>query len=284
MDDQDRDAMPRIVGIVNLSEDSFSDGGRYGDPDRAARHARDLLADGAHWIELGAASSHPDAADIAPSQEIEALEQVLVRLEDVIERVGVDTWKPDVQRYCIDRDVAFINDISGFEETQLHSRLAQAGCNLVVMHSVQRGKATRSGAAANTQTMDERACAYLHGRVGVLSEAGIDKERLIVDPGMGFFLGPVPEDSFDVLAGTASLKRTLGLPVLISVSRKSFLGAVTGRDVDARAAATLAAELAAARSGANYLRTHDVAALSDGLRVQAALAEAQMRRRGGAAT
>lgn len=266
MDSDQHTAKPRIVGIVNISRDSFSDGGDYSDPDRAAQHARELVAAGADWIELGAASSHPDAADIGAADEIVALRAALERLTDLRDRIGIDTWKPEVQRFGLAENLRFINDISGFEDESIYNDLAQAPCSLVVMHSVQRGKATR--AAAGAASMVDRACTYLTQRARALADAGIDRGRLVVDPGMGFFLGQRAESSFEVLKAIEWLRATIDLPVLVSVSRKSFLGSLTGREVADRGAATLAAELYATRRGVDYIRTHDVAALVDGLAVE----------------
>jgi dihydropteroate synthase type 2 len=260
---------PHIVAILNLSEDSFSDGGRYRDPVSAADGVQEMLAAGAHWIELGAASSHPDAAAVSASDEIAALEPVLDKAGESIDRVGVDTWKPEVQRFCLERGVAFINDIAGFRDESLHEELAAARCALVVMHSIQQGKATR--VASETTSIVAQIIDCLSARVDALAGAGVERERIIVDPGMGFFLGATPQPSLEVLAAISRLKEELALPVLLSVSRKSFLGAVTGRDVANRGAATLVAELYAAAKGADYIRTHDVRALVDGLAILDAL-------------
>jgi dihydropteroate synthase type 2 len=263
--------MTRIVGIVNLTEDSFSDGGRYLDPEPALVHARALRADGADVVELGPASSRPEAVAVPADEEQRRLEPVLDAL--IAERipVGVDTWQPGTQRWAIRRGAQMINDIRGFPDPALHPVLAGADCTLVVMHSLTGGaRATRE--RADPATIVERAASFLARRVATLEAAGVSRERLVVDPGMGLFLGSDPEASVAVLRAVSELHRRLALPVLISSSRKSFLADLSGRrELGGRAAATLAAELFAARAGAAWIRTHEVAALRDALRVTAAL-------------
>lgn len=265
-------AAPLLLGIVNLTEDSFSDGGRYLDPAAAVAHARRLVADGADVIDLGAAASNIDAVVVDPASEIARLDPVIEALTSDGTPISVDTFSPAVQRYAIARGVAYLNDIHGFADPAIYPELAHARCRLVVMHAVQdRGRAQQLGLDA--ETVWHRIRSFFAERIACLEAAGIGRDRLILDPGMGFFLSSRPEASLRALAGIARLKTEFGLPVLISVSRKSFLGAVTGRtDVTQRGAATLAAELHAAAAGADFIRTHDAGALRDGLRVVAAIA------------
>jgi len=260
---------PQIVGVVNVTPDSFSDGGTYLDPDRAAAHARQLARDGADWIELGAASSHPEAQPVAPDEEIRRLSGVLGRLRPEGLPVGVDSAQTRTQRYALAEKVGLLNDVAGFADPAFYPELADADCLLVVMH-----RATGSDRADGDPL--DRVLRFLEDRVGALERAGVAPGRIVVDPGMGLFLDPAPEASIEVLQGLDRLRRGLGLPVLVGVSRKSFLGALTGRPIAERGPATLAAELYAAAHGADYIRTHDVRALRDALRVQRAL-------RGGAA-
>ena len=264
---------PRLVAIVNLSPDSFSDGGRYADPSSAERHAREMLGLGVDWVELGAASSHPDAAAVSDTEEIARLDAVLDRLDDVLTQVAVDTWKPAVQRHCLARRVGALNDVNGFSDPAIHAELARATCRLVVMHRVGPGeRATRAAASAVGPGVGA-IVAFLRERTEKLHAAGVARDRLWVDPGMGLFLSDQPAASLSVLRGIGELKAALRLPVLISVSRKSFLGAVTGRSVHDRGAATLAAELYAVEQGADAVRTHDARALLDALAVRRSLCE-----------
>jgi dihydropteroate synthase type 2 len=262
---------PTILGVVNVTEDSFSDGGRFLDTAAALAHARTLMAAGAHIIDVGAAASNVDAKPVAAAEEIRRLDPLLAALAADGTPVSVDSFVPEVQRFAIARGAAFLNDIQGFPDPSYYPALAAARCRLVVMHAVQgRGRAQRLELTAD-QVWD-RVNAFFASRVRALEDAGISRGRLILDPGMGFFLSSRPEASLRVLAGLDRLKQAFGLPVLVSMSRKSFLRAVTGRAGAAElGAATLAAELFAAEQGADYIRTHDPAALADGLKVIAAL-------------
>jgi dihydropteroate synthase len=257
---------PQIVGIVNITEDSFSDGGRYLAAEDAVAHACELRSAGADIVELGPAASHPDSMRVSADQERLRLAPVIEHLTARQIPVSVDSYLPETQRYAIACGAAYLNDIQGFPETQSYAALADADCGLVVMHSVQRtGPATKvaTDPAAIWTGIDR----FFTERLAALRDAGIARDRLIIDPGLGYFLGSNPEPSLLVLAGIRRLKERFGLPVLVSPSRKSFLRTITGRDVPEIGPASLAAELYAAWQGVDYIRTHDVAALHDALTV-----------------
>ncbi len=262
---------PCLFGIVNITEDSFSDGGRYLDPSDAIAHARALVAAGAQVIELGAAASNVDAQPVSAAEEIRRLDPVIAALAAEGTPISVDSFLLEVQRFAIESGAAVLNDIQGFPDPFFYSELAAASCRLVVMHAVHgRGRAQRVELAAD-QVWD-RIHHFFVKRLAALERGGIARERLILDPGMGFFLSNRPEASLRVLTGLDRLKRDFGLPVLVSVSRKSFLRAITGRaSALEMGAATLAAEIYAAEMGADYIRTHDPGALADALKVLAAL-------------
>jgi dihydropteroate synthase type 2 len=266
---------PLIVGIVNITADSFSDGGRFITPEAAIAQARRLAAGGADIIELGAAASNVDAAPVAPDEEIRRLDPLLGMLRESGVPTSVDTFQPATQRYALGRNVDYLNDILGFPDPAIYPELAAVSCRLVVMHAVQqRGRAERRDLSADEVL--RHIDGFFAERIARLEAAGIARQRLILDPGMGFFLSSRAEASLSVLATLGRLKSSFGLPVMVSVSRKSFLAAITGRDDPAeRGAATLAAELYAAAQGADYIRTHDAAALRDALAVTAALAAAE---------
>jgi dihydropteroate synthase len=265
---------PTLLGIVNITPDSFSDGGRYVRPEDAIRHGRALLDQGADVIDLGPASSNPDAAPVNGDEEMRRLAPVLAAFKHCPERLSIDSFDATVQRHALSQGVGYLNDIHGFPDPALYPALAASDCKLIVMHAVQeRGIATRialSGAEAWT-----RISAFFRQRLAALDSAGIARDRLILDPGMGFFLSSLPEASVQVLAGIARLKRDFGLPILVSVSRKSFIRRIVGREASDSGPATLAAELYAADAGVDYIRTHDPAALKDALRVTAALNDAR---------
>lgn len=261
---------PKLIGIVNITEDSFSDGGRFLDPAAAVAQARRLVADGASVIELGAAASNVAAKPVGAAEEIRRLHPIIEVLAGDGVALSVDSFEPEVQRWALRRGVSFLNDIHGFPDPALYPTLAAAR-RLVVMHAVQqRGRARQQNISPGNAL--RRVRAFFAGRVAALAEAGIARERLILDPGMGFFLSSRPEASLRAIASIGRLKAEFGLPVMISVSRKSFLGAVTGRENPRLLGpATLAAELFAAARGADYIRTHEPGALRDALRVTAAL-------------
>jgi dihydropteroate synthase len=267
---------PLLVGIVNITADSFSDGGRFLAPEAAVAHARALAADGADIVELGAAASNVAAGAILPEEEIRRLDPVIQALAGIPAPLAIDTCRPGVQRYALAQEVGYLNDILGFPDPAVYPDLAAAACRLVVMHSVQNeDRAQRLDLSA--EEVWQRIESFFASRVARLEAAGIVRQRLILDPGMGFFLSTRAEASLRVLSGLGRLKQAFGLPVMVSVSRKSFLAAITGRQAPGqRGAATLAAELYAAAQGADYIRTHDPGALRDALAVTAALdSEAQ---------
>jgi dihydropteroate synthase len=259
-------APTRILGIVNMTQDSFSDGGLFLKPEDAIRHAVRLSEEGADAVDLGAASSHPDAEGVSTEEEIRRLGPVIDHLLGSGIQVSVDSFNPVTQRYALDRGVAYLNDIQGFPHPELYPDLAKASCKLVVMHSVQRlGRATR--VEGSPEAVLEGITAFLTERVRALEKGGVRRERIILDPGMGFFLGSNPEPSLLALRNLGRLRERFGLPVLISVSRKSFLRSLTNLPVDQMLPATLAAELYAAGQGADYIRTHDVRSLRDALAI-----------------
>jgi dihydropteroate synthase type 2 len=263
------DKSPVILGIVNITEDSFSDGGRFLAVDAAITHAKKLSGEGAAVLDLGAAASSLDAQPIAPAEEIARLSPVVASLKRDELVISIDSFSPEVQVWALLQGVDYLNDIHGFSEPKLYPALAASQAKLIVMHAVQdRGCATRVVTAPGE--IVDRIRHYFYSRISDLEKAGITRSRLILDPGMGFFLGCEPQVSFEVLRRLPELKQAFGLPLLVSVSRKSFLRSVTGRAPGGAGPATLAAELFAVFQGADYIRTHDPAALADGLAVWAA--------------
>jgi dihydropteroate synthase type 2 len=256
---------PKLLGILNITEDSFSDGGRFLDPAAALAKAR-ALAKECDAIDLGAASSKPDAIPVAPDVEIARLAPVVEMLKGEGVAVSVDTFAPQVQRWALAQDVDYLNDVRGFPDASLYPALAQSRAKLIAMFSVEGvGPATRL--RVPVEELPGRMSRFFEGRIVALTKAGVSADRLILDPGMGLFLGSHPDASFSTLRRIADLKREFALPVLISVSRKSFLRKFVDRGVAEIGPATLAAELFAARQGADYIRTHDPGALKDMLTV-----------------
>ncbi|MBE7440382.1 MAG: dihydropteroate synthase [Spirochaetales bacterium] len=256
----------KVFGIVNITEDSFSDGGETFSTEAALERARAQREAGASTIDLGAASSHPDARDIPPAEEIGRLEPVIRALHAEGCSLSVDSWKKEVQRFAIKAGVDFLNDVQGFGNPELYPELCDYRGQLIVMHSMHsQGRAARD--ESSPEKVIEHAFHFFEERLRILLTNGLKQEKLILDPGMGFFLSTDPLASIEMIKKIQEIKNRFGSPVLISVSRKSFLGQLTGRPVDRRQAGTLTAEILATLEGADYIRTHDVAALTDALKI-----------------
>ena len=286
---------PEIVGVVNITTDSFSDGGKYLDTDKAIEHAEQLLADGADILDLGAAASNPHAERVEAQTEIDRLVPVVKHLKQQGARISIDTTKIEVQRWAIAQGVEFLNDIRGFPDDSLYPELAASNAKLIVMHFIQHLSVdVRQKGAGQVPDLDKAVrqpkkpqevfdsiYSFFETRLHALRKAGIADDRLIIDPGMGFFLASNPEPSLAVLAHLDEIKSRFNLPLMIGVSRKSFLKNLNAPAVALPAQAddiqtrTLAAELFAAQSGADYIRTHDAKALSEGLRTWDAIMKQQ---------
>lgn len=255
----------KILGILNVTADSFSDGGRYLAPDAALAHAETLARDGADIIDIGAASSHPDAQPVTPQTEIARLQAVVPALKAKGLALSIDSFEPEVQRWALAQGVDYLNDIHGFPDPALYPELAASDARLIVMHAIQaRGIATREDVPP--QEIFGRVRAFFEARIAALVAGGIARERLVLDPGMGFFLGTNPENSLTLLGRFPELKKAFDVPVLLSVSRKSFLRAMAKGDDSVLRSMTAAAEAMAVAKGADYIRTHEPAALRAALK------------------
>jgi dihydropteroate synthase type 2 len=261
---------PNIVGIVNVTEDSFSDGGQFLATDAAIRHARALAKSGADFLEIGPASSNPDAKLISSRIQIERLKPIVEELSADHVPISIDTADADVLRYGLETGVAMLNDVRGFPDSQLYPELADGRASLVVVHSLLALERAARIDATPDRVMTS-ILQFFDDRLTALVRAGVSEDRLIIDPGMGFFLGTDPKASIRVLQNIPDLRARFGRPIFISVSRKSFLREITGRGIGEIGAATLAAELHSVREGADFIRTHDVTALHDALKVYRSL-------------
>ena len=256
----------KILGILNITSDSFSDGGRYLEPGAAIDHAQAMAQNGADIIDIGAASSHPDAQAVAPEVEIARLASVVPALKARGLSLSIDSFAPQVQRWALAQEIDYLNDIHGFPDASLYPELAKSRAKLILMHMVQeRGVAVRTDVPAGE--IFDRVTAFLDARIDALTKAGIARERLILDPGMGQFLGTDPENSWLLLRRLPELKARYRLPLLVSLSRKGFLRKLVNRPALESGAASLAAELFAEAQGATLIRTHAPGALKDGLKI-----------------
>jgi len=256
----------KILGILNITDDSFSDGGLYLEPGRALFQGEALTQSGADIVDIGAASSNPDSKPVAPEDEIARLAAVVPGLKARGIALSIDSFSTPVQRWALAQGIDYLNDIHGFADTALYPELAKSNCKLIVMHMVQeRGPAVRTDVPSSE--IFDRTCAFFDARIAALTGAGIVRDRIILDPGMGQFVGTDPENSLILLRRLPELKARYGLPVLVSVSRKGFLRKLTNRRIEEIGAATLAAELFAEANGADFIRTHAPGPLRDGLKV-----------------
>ncbi len=263
----------KILGILNITEDSFSDGGRYLTPEAALAHGESLIRDGADILDIGGAPSNPDAKPVATETEIARLQSIVPALKAKGAPISIDSFAPEVQRWALSQGVDYLNDIHGFAAPALYPELARSDVRLIVMHAIQGyGIATRQDVPA--REIFGRTVSFFEQRITALAKAGIARDRLILDPGMGFFVGSDPENSLTLLRRLPELKDRFGLPILVSVSRKSFLRKLAGQSDPGGPvvlAASLAAELFATRKGVDYVRTHAPGPLSAALKIQAAL-------------
>jgi len=260
---------PLLMGIVNASPDSFSDGGRHPALDDQLRLAERLLQDGADMLDVGGESATTGRPPVEPEQEAELVVGLIERLASGLGAlVSVDTYKPLVARAAIAAGASIVNDVSGLRDPELAAVCAQSGAALVLMH-------TRAAPRERVQDPDlyedvtEHVLAFLRERIALANDAGVATEQLIVDPGPDF--AKTPAQTIRLLHDVARLHE-LGRPVLMAISRKDFIGALTGRAPRERLAGTLAALAHGVDAGAHIFRVHDVAAASDFLTVRAALA------------
>jgi dihydropteroate synthase len=261
---------PLIMGIVNLTPDSFSGDGLASDTERAVEHARRQIAAGADLIDLGAESSRPGAIAASLDEEMARLLLVLEALADCPVPISVDTCKPEVMRAALANGASMINDIFALRRPGALDAVAGSDCAVCLMHMRGEPRDMQRDPAYADVVSEVRE--FLAGRVAACRAAGIAGERLVLDPGFGF--GKTLEHNLTLLA---RLDETAcdGLPILAGISRKTMLGALTGRPVNERLAAGVAAALIAAGRGARILRVHDVAETRDALRVWEAVAAAR---------
>ena len=257
--------MPCVMGIVNVTADSFSADGRP-DPQAAIAGARRLLADGAGIVDIGGESTRPGAAPVPEDVELARVIPVVEALAADGAIVSVDTTKPAVMRAAIAAGASMINDVTALAAPAALEAVASGGAAVCLMH-MQGEPRTMQQAPRYADVVGE-VSAFLAARAQSCRDAGIDADRIVVDPGFGF--GKSVAHNLDLLRRLDAIV-DLGFPVLAGLSRKSTLGAITGRDVGERLSASVAAALAAALRGARILRVHDVRETVDALAVWRAI-------------
>lgn len=265
---------PQVMGVLNLTPDSFSDGGQYDGLEAALAHARQMLAEGASIIDVGGESTRPGASAVSAADEIARIVPVIQQLaasSDAV--VSVDTFKPEVMAAAIAAGVHMVNDIQALQQPGALEVVAGSQVAVVLMHAA--GGPYQAGTAADYADVVEQVHGFLAQRVLACEFCGIDRQRLVLDPGYGF--NKDSAQNFQLLAGQGAL-RGLGLPLLAGLSRKRCIGEATGREQAAeRVHGSLVAHLVAVQNGAAIVRVHDVAATVDGLRVWERIAAATPR-------
>ena len=257
---------PLVMGVLNVTPDSFSDGGRFADREQALSHARRMRDDGADIIDIGGESSRPGAESVAEGVELSRVLPLVEALAAEGIPVGVDTRKPAVMQAAIAAGAAMINDIAALREPGAIEACAQGGVGVCLMH-MQREPRTMQTAPAYADVVSE-VRDFLLARARVCIDAGIARERIAIDPGFGF--GKTLAHNLALLRALGTLAAT-DYPVVAGLSRKASLGEITGRSVDERMPASLAAALCAVARGAAIVRVHDVRATVDALKVWSAV-------------
>jgi dihydropteroate synthase len=260
---------PRIMGVVNVTPDSFSDGGRYFDRERALEHARRLVADGADIIDIGGESTRPGAAPVDEAAEIDRVEAIVGALAADGTLVSIDTMKPAVMRAAVAAGASMINDVRALQEPGAIEAAATSDAAVCLMH--MRGSPRTMQQDTHYDDVVGEVVTFLASRAKACEAAGIARDRLALDPGFGF--AKTAAQSFRLLNALSSVV-ALGYPVVAGFSRKSALGKVTGREPGERLAASIAAALGAVARGAAIVRVHDVRETVDALNVWHAIESA----------
>lgn len=256
-------AVPLVMGVLNVTPDSFSDGGQYQSLELALSHAEQMIADGVDIIDVGGESSRPGAQALPLEEELRRVMPVLYALRDCGKPLSIDTYKPQVMREAIVAGVDMINDINAFRAEGALDAVRDSDAALCIMH-MQSAPQTMQINPQYQDTVTE-VSTFLRERVAALEQAGIARKRLCIDPGFGF--GKTLEHNLALLRNIGSMQAELDLPLLAGLSRKSMIGLITGKPVEQRLAGSLAAALAATARGARILRVHDVAETVDALKV-----------------
>ena len=257
-----------MVGVLNVTPDSFSDGGRFLDPDAAVEQALRLASEGADLVDVGGESTRPGAPEVPEEEELRRVIPVLSRLQAsrFPVPVSIDTSKAGVARAALDAGAVLVNDVRALANPAMARVVAEAGAPVVLMH--MRGTPRDMRERARYADLLSEVRGELRAAMDRAVKAGVQEDRIILDPGIGF--AKTAEQSVEVLARLPELL-SLDRPLLVGPSRKSFIGSITGAPAEERLAGTLAAVTAAVLGGATFLRVHDVAASRQAARVAAAL-------------
>lgn len=250
------------MGIVNVTPDSFSDGGQHLQREAAIAHAHRLIAEGADIIDIGGESTRPGAQPVALQEELERVLPVIEGLRGITIPISIDTCKPEVMRAALAAGAQMVNDINALQDSAALQAVAASDAAVCLMH--KQGDPQTMQRQPHYEDAVAEVSGFLRGRIAAAEAAGIAKERIAIDPGFGF--GKTLAHNLELLRHLDKL-RELGVPVLAGLSRKSMLGALTGQDVNHRASASVAATLIAVQRGASIVRVHDVRETVDALKI-----------------
>ena len=251
-----------VMGIVNVTPDSFSDGGQHFQRDAALAHAQQLIAEGADMIDIGGESTRPGAQPIGVQEELDRVLPIIEGLRGAPVPISIDTCKPQVMQAAIAADVQMVNDINALQDAAAMNAVATGNVAVCLMH--KQGNPQTMQTQPHYQNVVAEVGEFLRERIAAAEAAGIGRERIVIDPGFGF--GKTLAHNLDLLRRLDKL-RELGVPVLAGLSRKSMLGALTGREAGDRVAASVAAALIAVQNGASIVRVHDVRETVDALKI-----------------
>jgi dihydropteroate synthase len=253
---------PLIMGVVNVTPDSFYDGGRFLVTQQAVEHARILIEEGADILDIGGESSRPGAEPVGVDEELRRVMPVVEKLGGLAVPVSIDTCKPEVMRRAIAAGAAMVNDINALREPGALEAVAESQAAVCLMH--MQGEPRTMQKDPHYEDVVSEVMEFLGQRVEAAQQAGVARERIVIDPGFGF--GKKTGHNLELLRGLPRIAG-LGQPVLVGLSRKSLFGKITGKPVADRVSASVAAALLAAERGAALVRVHDVAATRDALLV-----------------
>jgi dihydropteroate synthase len=254
---------PAVMGVLNVTPDSFSDGGRFIAPERALAQARRMIAEGADIIDIGAESTRPYGAaePVSADEELKRLQPVLAEVVSLGIAVSIDSMKSAVVAWALDAGASIANDVWGLQrDPRMATLLAARHCAVILMHN-------RDRVDADIDIMQDIA-AFFSRSIEIAARAGIESDKIVLDPGIGF--GKTPEQSMTALARLDELSK-FGLPLLVGASRKRFISSVSPSEPNQRLGGSIAAHLLAAQGGARIIRTHDVSETVQALRVAAAI-------------
>ena len=255
---------PAVMGVLNVTPDSFSDGGQFAAPERALAQARRMVAEGADIIDIGAESTRPYGSEaISAEEELTRLQPVLPGVVALGIPVSIDSMKSAVVAWALDQGAAIANDVWGLQrDSGMAGLVAERGAPVIIMHN-------RDSADPAIDIMQD-ICNFFASSLDIAARAGVSADKIVLDPGIGF--GKTPEQSMTALARLGELQ-SFGLPLLVGASRKRFISTVTPSEPHQRLGGSIAAHLLAARNGAQIIRAHDVAETVQALRVTAAIRE-----------